>query len=45
LKLKESWWDRDLGYWSAGDEEQAGLAVKGEYYKTGEVIARRRHSV
>jgi len=45
LKLREPWWGRNLGYWSAEDEEQAILAVKGEYYKTGEVLAKRRRSV
>ena len=45
LKLREPWWGQNLGCWSDEEEEQANLAVKGEYYKTGEVQARRRRSI
>ena len=45
LRLKEPWWGRNLGYWSEEDEDQASMAVKGEYYKTGEVLSKRRKQV
>ena len=42
LKLKDPWWGYNLGYWRDEHEECAALAVKGEYYKTGEQRARNR---
>ncbi|MFC1907747.1 UbiD family decarboxylase, partial [Chloroflexota bacterium] len=42
VKLKEPWWGYNLGYWSDKDEEQAALAVKGEYYQTGQIQAQNR---
>ncbi|MFC1907370.1 hypothetical protein ACFLW8_04725, partial [Chloroflexota bacterium] len=42
LKLKEPWWGYNLGYWSDKDDEHAALAVKGEYYRTGEMQAQKR---
>ncbi|MFC2069142.1 UbiD family decarboxylase [Chloroflexota bacterium] len=45
LTLKEPWWGYDLGHWSEEEKEQAMLAVKGQYYKTGEILARRRKRV
>lgn len=42
LKLKEPWWGYNLGYWKDEHEECANLAVRGEYYKTGEKIAQNR---
>ncbi|MFC2032584.1 UbiD family decarboxylase, partial [Chloroflexota bacterium] len=45
LKLKEPWWGHNLGYWSPEDEEKAMLAVKGEYYLTGEIYAQKRKAV
>ncbi|MFC2032583.1 UbiD family decarboxylase [Chloroflexota bacterium] len=42
LKLKEPWWGQNLGYWSPEDEEKAALAVKGEYYRTGDNYAIKR---
>jgi len=42
LKLKEPWWGYNLGYWKDEHEECANLAVKGEYYKTGEIRAQNR---
>ncbi len=45
LKLKEPWYGYNLGFWSDEDEEQANLAVKGEWYRTGELLAQRRKKV
>jgi UbiD family decarboxylase len=45
LKLKEPWYGYNLGYWSEEEEEQAALAVKGEWYRTGEVLAKRRKKI
>jgi 4-hydroxy-3-polyprenylbenzoate decarboxylase len=45
LKLREPIWcskTGKLGYWSEEDEQKAQLAIKGEYYKTGEMQARQR---
>jgi len=42
LKLKKPWYGYNLGFWTDENEEQAALAVKGEYYETGEVFWRRR---
>jgi len=32
-------------FWSEEDEEQAALAVKGEWKRTGELLAKRRQKV
>ncbi len=42
LKLKEPWWGYNLGYWKDEHQEWADLALKGEYYKTGEIRAQNR---
>jgi len=42
LKLKEPWYGYNLGFWPDEYEEQAKLALKGEHYKVGEVMASRR---
>ncbi len=42
LKLKDPWWGYNLGYWSEEDKEEAAMALRGEYYKTGEKLATRR---
>ena len=42
LKLRPPVWGEDLGFWSAEDKEKAERAVKGEYYKTGEIQAGQR---
>ncbi len=42
LKLTEPWYGYNLGYWSEENEKQAELAVRGEHYQTGEVLAKRR---
>jgi len=42
LKLQPPWYGYSLGNWTKEWEEQAELAVKGEYYKTGEVLTKKR---
>ena len=42
LKLNDPWWGYNLGYWSEDDKEEAAMAMRGEYYKTGEKLATRR---
>jgi 4-hydroxy-3-polyprenylbenzoate decarboxylase len=39
------WHGYSLGYWTAEDEEEAELALKGEHYKTGEKILKERKKV
>src|SRR3990172_1909672 len=34
--LRDPWWGYNLGWWTEEDEEEAGLAGRGGYYKTGE---------
>jgi 4-hydroxy-3-polyprenylbenzoate decarboxylase len=45
LRLREPVWGRNLGYWSHEDERKADLALKGEYYRTGEEQAKQRMPV
>ena len=45
LKLREPWYGYSLGYWTEEDEEQAMMATNGEYYKTGEIIAKKRRQI
>ncbi len=42
LNLTKPWFGYSLGFWTKEFEEEAELAVQGEYYKTGEKLARRR---
>ena len=42
---KVPWYGYSLGYWTAEDQEEAELALKGEHYKTGEKFARVRKKV
>lgn len=42
LKLREPIWGRIEGYWSTEEKQKAELALKGEYWKTGEAQARQR---
>jgi 4-hydroxy-3-polyprenylbenzoate decarboxylase len=42
LRLREPIWGRSVGYWSRKDEEKAERALKGEYYKTGEIQSQER---
>jgi UbiD family decarboxylase len=45
LKLKEPWYGYNLGFWPDEYEEQARLALEGEHYKVGEVLATRRSKI
>ena len=42
LKPESPWYGYSLGEWSDDLQRAADLAVKGEYFKTGELIAKRR---
>jgi len=45
LQPKVPWFGYPLGHWTAEDQEEAELALKGEYYRTGEMIAKERKKV
>ena len=45
LELKEPWYGYSLGFWPDEYEEQAALALKGEHYTTGQMLATRRTKV
>jgi 4-hydroxy-3-polyprenylbenzoate decarboxylase len=45
LKLKVPWYGYSLGFWPDEYEEQARLALEGEHYKVGEILAARRSKV
>ncbi len=40
LSPKVPWYGRSLGAWTKQNEEEAELAVKGEYFQTGEKLAK-----
>ncbi|MEI9475455.1 MAG: UbiD family decarboxylase [Deltaproteobacteria bacterium] len=42
LQPKVPWHGYSLGWWTEENKEEAELALKGEYYKTGEKLAQRR---
>ena len=42
LKLKRPWWGYSLGYWPDEFEEQARLAIEGEYRQVGDMLAKQR---
>ncbi len=42
LSLKTPWHGYSLGFWTKENEEEAELALKGEYYQTGERLAKQR---
>lgn len=42
LTPRVPWHGYTLGYWTEENEEEAKLALKGEHYKTGEKLAKRR---
>lgn len=42
LKLKEPWYGYELGDWPPEFEQEAELAVKGEYYETGKKLGDRK---
>jgi 4-hydroxy-3-polyprenylbenzoate decarboxylase len=45
LTPKVPWYGYSLGHWSEEDQQEAELALKGEYYRTGEKIAGQRKKV
>lgn len=45
LDLKKPWWGYTLGYWPDEYEDQASLAVQGEYKKIGEMLAKQRRKL
>lgn len=45
LKPQKPWYGYSLGQWSAELAEEAALAVRGEYFKTGEKVAKQRKPV
>ena len=42
LKPEAPWFGYNLGAWTEDLERQADLAVKGDYWETGRVMAQRR---
>ncbi|MFC1869695.1 hypothetical protein ACFLYE_00305 [Chloroflexota bacterium] len=45
MKLKEPWWGHNLGYWPDEEDEDARLAVRGDYNLVGEKMAKRRKKI
>jgi 4-hydroxy-3-polyprenylbenzoate decarboxylase len=45
LKLKEPWWGYNLGFWSQELDEEAAMALRGEYYLTGEKLLKHRRKL
>ena len=45
LKLKRPWWGYDLGRWLAEEDEQAMMAVRGEYKLVGDILAKQRKKI
>ncbi len=43
--LREPWYGYALGYWNEESEEEADLAVQGEYYQTGEKAIGQRKKI
>jgi UbiD family decarboxylase len=44
LRLREPWYGRPEGVWTAADREEAARAVQGDYTSTGERVARERRA-
>jgi 4-hydroxy-3-polyprenylbenzoate decarboxylase len=42
LTPRKPWFGYSLGAWTAEDEEEAAMAVRGEYFATGENAKNRR---
>ena len=42
LQLRDPIWGRIEGHWGEEDKKKAKLALKGEYYKTGEAQKKQR---
>jgi len=45
LKLKRPWWGYDLGAWLPEEDEQAMMAVRGDYKLVGDILARQRKKI
>ncbi|MBI3089840.1 MAG: UbiD family decarboxylase [Candidatus Tectomicrobia bacterium] len=45
LRLKSPWHGYNLGKWSEELEEEAEMALRGDYFKTGEKLAQQRRRV
>jgi 4-hydroxy-3-polyprenylbenzoate decarboxylase len=42
LRIIKPWYGYDMGFWTEEFNEEAELAVKGNYYMTGEKLAKKR---
>ncbi|MBI2860773.1 MAG: UbiD family decarboxylase [Chloroflexi bacterium] len=42
LNPRQPWYGYSLGYWTEENDEEAELAIRGEYKQTGEKLARQR---
>jgi 4-hydroxy-3-polyprenylbenzoate decarboxylase len=42
---QDPWYGVSLGYWTKENEEEAALAVEGEYYRTAEKLAKQKIKV
>ena len=42
LTMVKPWYGYSLGFWTKEFEEEAELALKGEYYETGKKLAEQR---
>jgi hypothetical protein len=45
LRPQRPWYGYSLGQWDAESQEEAEMALRGEYYKTGDKVTERRISV
>ncbi len=45
LKLKQPWYGYELGYWPPEQDEQAMMAVRGDYKLVGDILAKQRKKV
>ena len=44
LRRQSPWFGYDLGEWTEEFEQMAQLAVKSEYWQTGQIMAQRRRN-
>ena len=45
LKLKRPWWGYNLGHWLPEEDEQAMMAVRGDYKLVGDILAKQRKKI
>ncbi len=45
LRLKHPWWGYDLGHWLPEEDEQAMMAVRGDYKLVGDILAKQRKKI